>query len=100
MPRAVLSRWLAFGLGAVALAAAAAAALLSFEAITKARMPYNEAGRYFDGLVVHDESSAYVFSALAVLFWVVAALTALGARRLGKRTGAAPQSGANELSKP
>lgn len=100
MPRAVLSRWLAVALGAVALVVAVAASLLSLEALTKARLPYTEEGRYFDGLVVHDESSVYVFATLAVLLWVVAALAGLGARRLGKRTGAAPQSGGNELSKP
>lgn len=96
MPRVLLSRWMAVALGAIALVAAAAAVLLSIEALVKAGMPYNEEGRYFDGLVVHDQTSAFVHAALAVLCWVLATLTALAARRVGKRRRAeSPSSDTN-----
>lgn len=79
------SRWAGVALGALAVAAAGPAALLTVFAWTKALLPYNEEGNHFDGLVVHHEGSAFVYAALAVAFWLVAVLAGLGARRVFKR---------------
>ena len=87
------SRWVAWALGVLAVAAAAPAAWLTVFAVIKARLPYNEEGNYFDGLVVHHEGTAFVYGALAVVLWVVAVLVGLGARRMFKRAlGAANEN--------
>lgn len=79
------SPWSAWALGLLAVAAAVPAALLTVFAWAKARLPYNEEGNHFDGLVVHHEGSAYVYAAFAVVLWVVAVLAGLGAHRVFKR---------------
>jgi hypothetical protein len=79
------SRWTAWALGVLAVAAAVPAAWLTVFAFAKARLPYNEQGNHFDGLVVHHEGTAFVYGALAVVLWVVAVLVGLGARRMFKR---------------
>lgn len=81
----VSSRWAAWALGALAVFTAVPAAWLTVFAVAKARLPYNEEGNHFDGLVVHHEGSAFVYAALAVAFWLVAVLAGLGARRVFKR---------------
>ena len=84
-------------LGALALAAAVPAALLTVLAVAKARLPYNEEGNHFDGLVVHHEGSVAVYAVLAVVAVVavvlgaVAVAAVLGARRVVKPAhGATP----------
>lgn len=72
----------------LAVAAAVPAALLTVFAWAKARLPYNGEGNHFDGLVVHHEGTAYVYGALAVVFWVAALLAVLGANHLFKRVRA------------
>ena len=79
------SRWAVWALGVLAVAAAVPAILLTVFAVAKARLPYNEEGNHFDGLVVHHEGSAYVSAALAVVCWLVAVLAGLGARRVFKQ---------------
>ena len=79
------SRWAAWALGALAVVTAVPAAWLTVFAVAKARLPYNEEGNHFDGLVVHHEGTAVVYGALAVVLWVVAVLAGLGARRVFKR---------------
>ncbi|MDP2072756.1 hypothetical protein [Hydrogenophaga sp.] len=78
-------RWAAWSLAVFAVATAVPAAWLTVFAVAKARLPYNEEGNHFDGLVVHHEGTAVVYGALAVVLWVVAVLAGLGARRVFKR---------------
>ena len=37
-------------------------------------LPYNEEGRYFDGLVVYEEQSASAYLVLAVIFFLTSLL--------------------------
>ena len=62
------------------------AAVLTAMAAVKARMPYNEQGRYFDGLVVHQSGAEYVYGALALVFWAVGLGLGRWAHRRIKRT--------------
>lgn len=79
------SRVIAWALAVFAVAAAVPAAWLTVFAVAKARLPYNEEGNHFDGLVVHHEGTAVAYGALAVVLWVLAMLAGLGARRVFKR---------------
>ena len=79
------SKGVAWALVVFAAAAALSAAWLTVFAVSKVRLPYNEEGNHFDGLVVHHEGTAVVYGALAVVLWVVAVLAGLGARRVFKR---------------
>ncbi len=79
------SRWAAWALAGFAAATAVPAALVTVWAVAKARLPYNEEGNHFDGLVVHHEGTAVAYGVLAVVLWVVAVLAGLGARRFFKR---------------
>ncbi|AOF87289.1 hypothetical protein BSY239_1367 [Hydrogenophaga sp. RAC07] len=81
----VPSRWAAWALGALAVIAAVPAAWLTVLAVAKARLPYNEEGNHFDGLVVHHEGTAVAYGVLAVVLWLLALLAALGARRGSRR---------------
>jgi len=83
------SRWVAWALAVFAVATAVPAAWLSVWAVAKARLPYNEEGNHFDGLVVHHEGAAIVYGALAVVLWVVAVLAGLGAHRVFQRASGA-----------
>ena len=87
--RRVSSRWAAWALGLLAVAVAVPAALLSVFAWAQARLPYNEEGNHFDGLVVHHEGSVLVYAALAGGFWLVAVLAGLGAHRVFKKARSA-----------
>ncbi len=82
----VPSRWAAWALGALAVLTAVPAAWLTVFAVAKARLPYNEEGNHFDGLVVHHQGTAFVYGALALLLGLVAVLAALGARRVFQRS--------------
>lgn len=75
-------------LGLLTLMLGAAAALASAYAVAKARMPYNEEGRHFDGLVVHHAGSEYVHALLAVLLWAGAVAAGVAAYRLLRRAAA------------
>ena len=75
----------ALALGLLAAIAAVLAVLVASYAISKFGLPYNEEGRYFDGLVVHRAGSEYAFGFLAVVLGVVAVLAGVGARRLHHR---------------
>lgn len=79
------SRWAAWALLVLAVAAAVPAALLTVWAVAQARLPYNEEGNHFDGLVVHHEGSAWVYGALAVGCWLVAVLAGVAAYRCVQR---------------
>jgi len=67
------------------------AALLCAYAYTKAGMPYNEEGSYFDGVTVHHAGSEYVYGVLGLSFGVFALVAGIGAYRLFKRAAAARQ---------
>lgn len=85
MPCQQGSRWAVVALGALAVAAAVPAILLTVFAAARARLPYNEEGNHFDGLVVHHEGSAYVYGALALGCWLVAVLAGVAAYRRVQR---------------
>jgi len=78
-------RTLAMALGLLAVLLAVPAALVSAWAWTKSRMPYNEEGQHFDGLVVHHAGSEYVYAALALVLWLLVGLAIWGARRAQQR---------------
>lgn len=82
---------LATASGVLALLFGISAVLLCAYAFTKARMPYNEAGRYFDGVTVHHAGSEYVYGVLGLSFGVFALVAGIGAYRLFKRAAAARQ---------
>ena len=84
----------------LAVAAAVPAALLTVVAWAKARLPYNEEGNHFDGLVVHHEETAFVYGALAVVFWGAALVAGLGAYRVLKRLRAETRTDAIHRSRP
>ena len=75
----------AAALGILSLVAATLAVLISAYAIIKARMPYNEAGNYFDGVIVHHAGGEYFYGLLALPFWAFAVLAGIGAYRMFKR---------------
>jgi hypothetical protein len=79
------ARAAAWALAVFAVATATPAAWLTVWAVAKARLPYNEEGNHFDGLVVHHEGTAMAYGVLAVVLWGVAVLAGLGARRVFKR---------------
>ncbi len=54
-----------------------AASALTWRA--RANLPYNEAGRYFDGLVVYEEQDATVYLVLAVIFFLASVLSGVWA---------------------
>lgn len=78
-------RPVAIALGLLAIALAVPAVLWSAWAITQARLPYNEEGRHFDGLVVHHAGSEYVYAAMALVFWLLVGLAGWGACRVQQR---------------
>ncbi|WP_300649781.1 hypothetical protein [Hydrogenophaga sp.] len=78
-------RTLAMALGLLAVLLAVPAALVSAWAWAKARMPYNEEGQHFDGLVVHHAGSEYVYAAVALVLWLLVGLAIWGARRAQQR---------------
>ncbi len=94
------SRWTAWALSVLAIAAALPAALLSVLALSQARLPYNEEGNHFDGLVVHHEGTAWVYGTLGAVLWVVALLAGRGARRLFKRVDAETRTSATKSPPP
>ena len=50
----------------------------------RSTLPYNEEGRYFDGLVVYDQQSVAVFGGLAIILFLIA----LGiASRIARKNG-------------
>ena len=75
----------ATALGLLALVAGTLAMLISAYAIIKSRMPYNEAGNYFDGVIVHHAGSEYVYGLLALPFWALTVFAGIGAYRAFKR---------------
>jgi hypothetical protein len=78
-------RPLAMALALLAVLLAVPAALVSAWALAKARMPYNEEGRHFDGLVVHHAGSEYVYAVVALVLWLLVGLAIWGARRAQRR---------------
>ena len=78
-------RTLAMALGLLAVLLAVPAALVSAWAWAKARMPCNEEGQHFDGLVVHHAGSEYVYAAVALVLWLLVGLAIWGARRAQQR---------------
>jgi hypothetical protein len=66
-------RWLRALLGVVAVLTALAAAWTTWQAWVLLRLPYNEQGRHFDGLVVHHEGTGEVLAGVAVGLWLLAA---------------------------
>lgn len=47
----------------------------------RSNLPYNEEGRYFDGLVVYEEQSASAYLVLALIFFLASLLSGYWARR-------------------
>ncbi|MCA9233151.1 MAG: hypothetical protein KDA57_21065 [Planctomycetales bacterium] len=89
------SFWLRLGAatqGVLAVVLGILAVLLSAYAIIKARMPYNDAGNYFDGVTVHHAGSEYFYGLLALPFWALAVLAGIGAYRAFKRASRGDQS--------
>ncbi|WP_425054841.1 hypothetical protein [Pseudomonas abyssi] len=82
---------LATASGLLSLLSGISAALFCAYAFTKARMPYNEEGSYFDGVTVHHAGSEYVYGMLGLSFGVFALVAGVGAYRLFKRAAAARQ---------
>ena len=64
-------RWLRALLATAALLTALAAAVSTWQAWVLLRLPYNEQGRHFDGLVVHHEGTGEVLAGVAVVLWLV-----------------------------
>jgi hypothetical protein len=83
--RGMTSRWGAVVLALLAFVLFIPALALSVYSIDKFRMPYNEEGRYFDGLVVHHAGSEYVLGLLALALWALAVLALAGAHRIHRR---------------
>jgi hypothetical protein len=79
------ARVAAWALAVFAVVAALPAAWLTVLAVAKARLPYNEEGNHFDGLVVHHEGTAVAYGVIAVVLWLLAVGAGLGARRVFKR---------------
>ncbi|UJJ31991.1 hypothetical protein [Halopseudomonas maritima] len=82
---------LATASGVLSLLLGIAAALVCAYAFTKAGMPYNEEGNYFDGVTVHHAGSEYVYGVLGLSFGVFALVAGLGAYWLFKRAAVAWQ---------
>ena len=80
---------LASASGLLALLLGITAGLLCAYAFTKARMPYNEEGSYFDGVAVHHAGSEYVYGVMGLSFGVFALVVGISALRLFKRAAAA-----------
>ena len=54
----------------------------------RSNLPYNEEGRYFDGLVVYDEQSASAYLVLALVFFLISLLAGYWAlKRTTSRSG-------------
>lgn len=66
-------RWWRALLGVVALLTALAAGWTTWQAWVLLRLPYNEQGRHFDGLVVHHEGTGEVMAVVALGLWLLAA---------------------------
>lgn len=81
-------RLLAIAMLLLAVFSAMAGAAVSTIAYGKANLPYNEQGRFFDGVVVHHADAVSVYTALAALVWLIALLFAALAYRQFKRTRA------------
>ncbi len=62
------------------------AAWTSWQAWVLLRLPYNEEGRHFDGLVVHHEGTGEVLAGVAAGLWLLAA-GCLALRRRGRQAG-------------
>lgn len=56
----------------------------------RANLPYNEQGRYFDGLVVYDAQSVDIYVALAVLNVILTLSAAYWLRRAFRSSRAKP----------
>ncbi|OSZ67765.1 hypothetical protein CAP38_03120 [Hydrogenophaga sp. IBVHS2] len=68
-------------LAVVAALTGLAAAWTSWQAWVLLRLPYNEEGRHFDGLVVHHEGTGEVLAGVAVVLWaLVSGCVVLAAR--------------------
>ena len=53
-------------------------ALFTLQWWQRFNMPYNEAGRYFDGLVVFDEQGVVVYALLSIFYFVTTFAIAYG----------------------
>lgn len=78
-------RPVAMALALLAVLLAVSAAWVSAWAWAKARMPYNEEGQHFDGLVVHHAGNEYVYAAVALVLWLLVGLAIWGTRRAQQR---------------
>lgn len=85
MKRGVRTRLGVVALALLAFVLSIPALVLSVYSIDKFRMPYNDEGQYFDGLVVHHAGSEYVYGLLALGLWALAVLALAGAYRIHRR---------------
>ena len=70
----IVARTVALGLALLSL-------LLGGVSVSRMRMPYNEEGRYFDGVVVYHRQAIPLYAGLAVLAGLTSAALALASRR-------------------
>ena len=80
-------RWLRALLMLVAVLTALAAGWTSWQAWVLLRLPYNEQGRHFDGLVVHHEGTGEVLAGVSAVLWLLAAACLAMARRRWQTDG-------------
>lgn len=77
--------WIAFALALLAFAFSIPALLVSLYTVARFRMPYNEEGNHFDGIVVHHAGSEYVYALLSAALWALVILAGVLARRAHRR---------------
>jgi len=66
--------WLGPCVAVMIVLTASSAAWMTWYAWVLIRLPYNELGRHFDGLVVHHEGTGEWLAAVAVILWTGAGL--------------------------
>lgn len=71
----------AFLLALLAFAFAIPALLVSLYTVARFRMPYNEEGHHFDGIVVHHAGSEFFYLLLSLTLWSIAIAAGVFARR-------------------
>jgi uncharacterized membrane protein YidH (DUF202 family) len=77
--------WIAFALALLAFAFSVPALLVTLYTIARFRMPYNEEGNHFDGIVVHHAGSEYVYLLLSAVLWAIVIAAGVFARRQHRR---------------
>lgn len=79
--------WIAFALALLAFAFSIPALLVTVYTIARFRMPYNEEGNHFDGIVVYHAGSEFFYAFLSVALWGLVILAGVFALRFHRRAG-------------